>query len=305
MSVTFNSLPASHNYVRSNIRDKSSLQLNSSITVSWYVGGGFNVNHTWLSWHKVPTGLVDDLYSKNAINVTNRLELDIMKNNISPPSYIHSDESTPDSSTIYGDMQYASGYFGGSARWGWINPTNPKSSENESYFTVDITSPPHQLLHNSGDGDHHFWLVAWSDVDAAWGDSNQGAPADRHPESHLSNIRTNSKWSVHNHKDTSTVQGRKYWASDPIEISIHKSNGKFVSMEVKSAVMQCAYWNRTSGPAHLYSPSPVYDWNMELIYKNTESKDIEAATSQFYLVFGIACIILLMVISRRYRAYRV
>ena len=118
-------------------------------------------------------------------------------------------------------------------------------------------------------------LVAWAEVDQSWGAKGQGHPTTvtssrRHldegvngtadgtrtltisgepfpPQTHLANARTNPDWQVKNDKGEVKVQGRKFWPSDPIMVTVqYPVNGPASSatVEVKSAVTECAWWKR-------------------------------------------------------------
>jgi len=78
-------------------------------------------------------------------------------------------------------------------------------------------------------------------TDQHYGLSQQGYPIDRRPQSHLVNVRTNSRW--HKQVNNRVARGNLFWPSDPIEVVV--SEGCYV---VRSVAADCAWWDRTQSP---------------------------------------------------------
>lgn len=271
----------------------SLLKTISSFDISWYVGGGFNVIKTWISWHLLP--------NKIYLNLNNNIELssseksgileEYILSSINPTVPIQSNDKWIQSEKT---LNHASGWFTGKARWLWKDPFNNKD---EGLFHVKGVQLPENLNqfhhnHNNNHNNHNnndineisndsnnnnnltLMLIAWAEVDSDWGQPGQGFPnsieesnkrkiryqastsstssTSRNlrslfpPQSHLSNARSNPNWKITNSLGQIKIQGRKYFPSDPIIVTIdskYKLRGT-KSFNIESYVEDCNWWDR-------------------------------------------------------------
>jgi len=223
---------------------KSKTKRRYPFSFSWYVGGAFTVNRTWLAWHQntdEPTTIPPEAWEEKMDSLIPP----------DPPTSHHSSiwEAPSDDSSL------ASGFLSGPGRWLWNNPLNPSSGH---IFTVDSLSLPQsrrqkpQKSFKRGKVES-WWLVAWAEVDISWGSEGQGYPkytADGEafpPQSHLSSARTDSEWTAINDLGVIKVRGRRYWPSDPVVVDIKYSGKKYQKSRivgVRSHVVNCAWWDR-------------------------------------------------------------
>lgn len=275
-----------------------------SLSASWYVGGGFHVKSTWLSWHPLPTEVIARLSS-----VQTPLErsgiLEQFVNSLSPPSPPSLPHEKWANQYKGSELAYGSGWLSGNARWNWKDPFDLS----EGVFQIQSVPLPLNATHPSRvrDRDHHrhakvrsrMWheqnaslshrrleseplrsrttfllLVAWAEVDSDWGTAGQGYPATADfktnraataarlrrqrgsrflgsstpfpPQSHLSNARSNPKWRVVNSAGVVKVQGRRYFPSDPVMVSLSHSSDQRPHRKpvIDSVVNHCAFWDR-------------------------------------------------------------
>lgn len=184
--------------------------------VDWYVGGAHSVQQTFLV-------IYDTQPSKE-------LEFDssILSTHTSFPMLI-------------------SPYLSGNSRWftndtqstTWMELPTIKSS---FHHTIDFSN----ISLSSG----RYWIVAWSVVDQEYGAVGQGFPETSGPQSYFSNLRTNPMFSCEptsgqsDVKNPRTCHGRRYWASDSIEIEVSNNGGseRDKLVNVVSAIKDCAWW---------------------------------------------------------------
>jgi hypothetical protein len=137
-----------------------------SLSVAWYVGGGFKVKATWLSWHVAPAELLSRLSSTQSAAVRSGI-LEQFVYSLSPPSppVLSHDKWITATATAKGNGQhshrgergsfsYGSGWLSGSARWDWKDPFDLK----EGLFEISSVPLPLALLLNashSRDRDRH------------------------------------------------------------------------------------------------------------------------------------------------------
>mmetsp|Transcript_16830 Transcript_16830/g.25306 ORF Transcript_16830/g.25306 Transcript_16830/m.25306 type:complete len:638 (-) Transcript_16830:128-2041(-) len=253
-----------------------SLRNTQNAGVHWYVGGGFKVHRTWLSWHRF----------NHSIGALPASAWEGVVENMPPPS----PPSQPHEQWLTGHAEehrmshglHASGYLTGAARWSWDNPLAPSPLEKDLFTISSLYLPPLRSLHpidrdrlrrhsarGGGEGptvEAEFMLVAWAEVDSSWGRPGQGHPAmikNRRlrglesnsntsiplpPQTHLSNARANPDWRVVNQRGDVKVQGRQYFPSDPLIVKVQYSlfGDRIVSSvgDVKSYVTECAWWMR-------------------------------------------------------------
>lgn len=235
----------------------------ATFDISWYVGGGYNIFKTWISWHLLPSKISSNLNTITSQRIKSGILEDFILN-ISPNVPYHPHEKL---NQLNHTTPFASGWFSGNARWKWSNPFN----KNEGLFQVKgLTLPKNlsQFLNNPKNENKKnitLLLIAWAEVDSDWGQPGQGFPNSIEdstknkmrrlktlfpPQSHLSNARSNPKWNIINSIGQVKVQGRRYFPSDPILITIDiiKGNlrGKQSSINIGSYVEDCSWWDRKS-----------------------------------------------------------
>lgn len=181
-----------------------SLLSSQAFSVSWYVGGGFQVKSTWLSWHILPPDILGEL----STTITNSVEtsgiLDRFIYSLTPPSPpVFSKEKW--SPQHKGTRLHASGWLSGPARWSWKDPFDVKegifeasevllplnishslkrdrrntksrrhSQKNQTYHDPSFMT---QQIAATHDHEVRLLLVAWAEVDSDWGIPGQGYPA--------------------------------------------------------------------------------------------------------------------------------
>eukprot|EP00605_Chrysophyceae_sp_TOSAG23-4_P001873 GSChrysophyteH1.ASY1.ANO1.2067.1 assembled CDS len=189
----------------------------STLSIEWSVGGGSNVDNTWLQWH--PVGATEEEMYPRAGDDT----------------YLFSKLTTPQTLPPQAKRR---------------SLADPLLDPYHAKFSDEVNMPSSHLHGTSKSSDDHqelFWLVAWAEVDSSWGATSQGDPQNVGPQSHLVNARTDDKYFQSNTQSTldsvepRVIQGRKYWPSEPILVSVSKAQNR---MEVLAFTKYCAFWDR-------------------------------------------------------------
>ncbi len=230
------------------------------LNTQWYVGGGFEVSETFLALHS---------FSRAPVLQTTQDFTQYLRFIANDAALEKALEKTGDISQLgESKMKIVSSVMKGSTRWTFENLNNLSASTVSS--DAELLKPA-KLFHGKISLQQHFfpliksflsantsmkerkfsfWLIAWSKVDIDFGRVGQGYPSHLPPQSHYSNIRTNSEWncSYVGKENARTCQGRKYWPSDFIEIEVDLIEAK---VRVKKEVLDCAWWeyhsNKHSG----------------------------------------------------------
>ena len=216
--------------------------------IKWIVGGGFNVDSTWVSIREAPI-TYESLYNHqsewsyilNNLNIPTSDALNTVKATFSLNGISMKNESIMLSKNQMGKTQWDSRHtnasdFSFSADFSLYSGDSATDTTRKSTVIVTSMKPG------------KYWIIVWSRVDSKWGQSNQGFPANTMPQSYLANARTSSSnWgtttdSKSKHKNDRLIKGRKYWPSDPILITIHHDG----SFNVDSTVLNCAWWDRSN-----------------------------------------------------------
>lgn len=227
----------------------------NTLELSWYVGGAVTVDKSWLSWHQIPLHSEDEnQLLRNSHNITTEIEVNLFPH-VTPPRVTHEEYTRrprgafADSPFVEG-LSHASGLLHGSGKW---NLDDNDQNGNFTFRVADVVPPlPSEQSVNANRGrsfTERYWLVAWVQVDSAWGVPDQGYPSPKTPQSHIVNARTNADWVSKTKDGLVAVKGRLYWAADPVVVAVtyrggDAKNSLVADMSVESRVLQCAYWNR-------------------------------------------------------------
>lgn len=237
-----------------------------TLSVSWYVGGGFEVKSTWISWHIPPSHLMSRLLTISDSSEFSEI-LEQFVHSVSPPSppILGHEKWIPQNKAA---RFHASGWFSGPARWKWKNPFDyneglfevhevhlpfnisqfhkrDRRSAKSRRYSLELNTSHHQSSPRSlSEIDNHeitLLLVAWAEVDSDWGTPGQGYPATlsdpKHirarrlraqfpPQSHLSHARSNPDWKVVNALGETKILGRRYFPSDPVVVKVAAKEGQ-------------------------------------------------------------------------------
>jgi hypothetical protein len=246
------------------------------MNIDWYVGGAMNVQETLLSLFsfrppspsspssssKPKISSTEDFtsylsYISNDHMIEKALVNSKVRSNLRPSSSASSSSHHRyEKYNDYFDIHILSSSFhkNGNSRWdvsssSFSNDTKTDPLLPRNIFNaVDI--PIEALLSSktkefkvNNEGKYVFWLIAWSSVDSSYGNKGQGYPEGIEPQSYYSNIRTNPLWSCSTVMDKRNnipkhCQGRRYWPSDYIEITIDQN---LTSITVQS-IEHCSWW---------------------------------------------------------------
>ena len=217
--------------------------------IKWTVGGGFNVDSTWVSIREAPMHY-ESLYNHqsewsyilNSLNIPATDPLDTVKTTISLNGMSLKNDSIVLSANQMGKTRWNDSHassnsnFSYSANFALYSVDSVTDNTKKSAVTVTSMKPG------------KYWIIVWSRIDSKWGQSNQGFPYNTAPQSYLANARTSSNnWdptadSKSKHKNDRHIKGRKYWPSDPILVTVHHDG----SFNIDSTVLNCAWWDRSN-----------------------------------------------------------
>ena len=251
----------------------------TGLSISWSVGGAFQVSSTWLAWHPVAMSeeelsSLDGDYTKYIRSL--KAESGVRATTATKGPALWSLPTGDNSNTHQKQFGIPEDPFGASFT-ALVSasrlPTQPSVMKKRSLEENRLTNQKGALKPG------RYWLVAWAEVDQSWGEPNQGMPERENPQSHLSNLRTNTSYTKHvsstqnvqikpsvlrgggggegrpdkltssleksikgGHLDlfSRTVQGRKAWPSDAMVVDVD-ANG---DMHIRHATYHCSWWNR-------------------------------------------------------------
>ena len=236
-------------------KNKNQLRKVFSLNTTWYVGGSFHVDATFLTLHSALPDFTDG--TRDWTKYINLLQPPIDNTAATTSAAENSDMETITLPYNITNIMSGPGIWGGVD----ISRLKPYKYSSQLHFAINTASNYSfttklklKIFKELKDQKVHFlipgiyWIVGWSVSDQKWGQLNQGEPKIP-PQSMLVNARFNTSFSMNspnkkNEKKSSTntrkakVQGRKYFPSDPIILSVDHTG-----IHILSATLNCAWWH--------------------------------------------------------------
>ena len=212
-------------------------QAGGSLKARWMVGGASTVSSTFLSLHAPPAQAKQVMAGLNKGGWTQ-----LLRALVQPTAAFQAVDGQRDAATFAPGAEVyrvpsGGGGSSGAGRW--------KAKDFMAPDSFDASLGGQGAGGVSGLPDGTYWAVAWARVDERWGAEHQGSPQWQTPQTHASLLRTDPSYRVELDSRLRgplvkrVVQGRLYWPSDPMVLTVKGGRATVVS-----SVLQCAWWHR-------------------------------------------------------------